>query len=127
MSGIWQLVWGWLLAGALSQSVTAVTAYGALGEEGLSHSCAQTKAGTVFVDPVLPPGVTRALEQAVDVKAIVYNQNAAQTVEPKHVEAIKENHSGVSLHSYEEFLVTTTEDLDPIPPPADDLAALQEA
>jgi long-chain acyl-CoA synthetase len=104
--------------------MTVVTAYDTLGEEGLSHSLTQTKAKAVFVDPALLPRVTKALEQAKDVKAVVHNQDAAQAIDPKHVEVMKEKHPSVSVYSFEEFLAAAIEDISPVPPSADDLACI---
>jgi long-chain acyl-CoA synthetase len=110
--------------GALSQSMTVVTAYDTLGEEGLSHSLTQTKAKIIFADPMLFPRITKALESARDVRAIVYNEDAAPAVDPKHVEVIEGEYPGVSVYSFGEFLASATEDVSPVPPSADDLACI---
>ncbi|OBT61643.1 NRPS-like protein [Pseudogymnoascus sp. 23342-1-I1] len=116
--------WFTVAHGASSQSITIVTAYDTLGEEGLSHSLKQTNAKAVFIDPALLSRVTKALENAKDVKAIIYNEDAAQPLNPKHVDELKKKHPNVSLHSCSEFLATAAEGIDPVPPSTDDLACI---
>lgn len=104
--------------------MTVVTAYDTLGEEGLSHSLTQTKAKAIFVDPALLPRVIKALVLAKDVKTVIYNEDAVQKVRPEHVEVIKDKHPGVSVYSFGEFLATATDNIDPVPPSADNLACI---
>ena len=68
--------------------------------------------------------MTRALEHAIDVKAIIYNEDAAEPINPKHVDELKKTHPSVSLHSFNEFLATAAEGIDPVPPSPDDLACI---
>ncbi|KAF2705175.1 long-chain-fatty-acid-CoA ligase 1 [Pleomassaria siparia CBS 279.74] len=116
--------WFTVAHGALSQSMTIVTAYDTLGEEGLSHSLKQTNAKVIFVDPALLPRVTKAINQAKDVQAIIYNEDATPSIDQKHVTALKETHPNVSLYSFSEFLATASGEIDPVPPVADDLACI---
>ncbi|KFY81266.1 hypothetical protein V500_11568 [Pseudogymnoascus sp. VKM F-4518 (FW-2643)] len=116
--------WFTVAHGASSQSITIVTAYDTLGEEGLSHSLKQTNARAIFIDPSLLSRVTKALEHAKDVRAIIYNEDAAEPINPKHVDELKKTHLGVSLHSFSEFLATAAEGIDPVPPSPDDLACI---
>jgi long-chain acyl-CoA synthetase len=104
--------------------MTIVTAYDTLGEEGLSHSLVQTRAKAVFIDPALLPRVTNALGQAKDVKTVIYNEDATQAIEPKHLEAMNDKHPDVSVYSFKEFLAIAVGDFDPVPPSADDLACI---
>ncbi|KAF2794232.1 acetyl-CoA synthetase-like protein [Melanomma pulvis-pyrius CBS 109.77] len=116
--------WFTVAHGASSQSITIVTAYDTLGEEGLSHSLKQTSAKAIFVDPALLPRVIKALEDAKDVLSIIYNEDNAQSIEPKHVDALTKKCPHVSLYSFSEFLATAVEAADPVPPSADDLACI---
>ncbi|CRK22233.1 hypothetical protein BN1723_017985, partial [Verticillium longisporum] len=56
-----------------SQSISLVTAYDTLGEEGLEHSLLQTDADAMYIDPQLLKTATRPLKKAKTVKFLIYN------------------------------------------------------
>ncbi|CAI6337224.1 unnamed protein product [Periconia digitata] len=116
--------WFTIAHGASSQSMTIVTAYDTLGQEGLSHSLNQTNAKAIFVDPVLLPRVVDALGTAQEVQSVVFNQDATQPIDQKHVDALKQQHPEVSLYSFDDFLDTADEAVEPVPPSTDDLACI---
>ncbi|KAF2119428.1 hypothetical protein BDV96DRAFT_610450 [Lophiotrema nucula] len=116
--------WFAVAHGASSQSLTIVTAYDTLGQEGLSHSLKQTSARAIFIDPALLPRVTEALEQAKDVQSIVFNEESAQPIDQKHVDALRKTHPNISLYSFAEFLASADEAVEPVPPSSDDLACI---
>ncbi|KAH0267600.1 putative AMP-binding enzyme, partial [Aureobasidium melanogenum] len=117
--------WFTVAHGAISQSITIVTAYDTLGEEGLSHSLKQTNALAIFLDPALLPRVTKVLNQVPYVRAIIYNDAAPQLIDQDHVSVLNKAHPDVRLLSFSEFLETGSKlATDPVPPTADDLACI---
>jgi long-chain acyl-CoA synthetase len=95
-----------------------------LGQEGLSHSLKQTNAKAIFIDPVLLPRVSEALDTAQEVHTIVFNEEAAQSMDQKQVDALKQRHPTVSLYSFSEFLASADEGVEPVPPSTEDLACI---
>jgi long-chain acyl-CoA synthetase len=95
-----------------------------LGQEGLSHSLKQTNAKAVFIDPALLPRVSEALDTAQKVQTIIFNEDTTQLIDQKHVDALKQRHPTVSLHSFNEFLASADETVEPVPPSTEDLACI---
>ncbi|KAH7083786.1 hypothetical protein FB567DRAFT_529921 [Paraphoma chrysanthemicola] len=116
--------WFTVAHGASSQSITIVTAYDTLGQEGLSHSLKQTNAKAIFIDPALLPRVSEALDIAQEVQTIVFNEETAQSIDQKHVDALKQRHPKVSLYSFTKFLASADEIVEPVPPSTEDLACI---
>ncbi|KAG9688782.1 putative AMP-binding enzyme, partial [Aureobasidium melanogenum] len=117
--------WFTVAHGAISQSITIVTAYDTLGEEGLSHSLKQTNARAIFLDPALLPRVTKVLDQVPHIRAIIYNDVAPQSINQNHVSVLNKAHPDVRLLSFDEFLEASSKlRTDPVPPIADDLACI---
>ncbi|KAH0276046.1 putative AMP-binding enzyme, partial [Aureobasidium melanogenum] len=117
--------WFTVAHGAISQSITIVTAYDTLGEEGLSHSLKQTNARAIFLDPALLQRVTKVLDQVPHIRAIIYNDVAPQSINQNHVSVLNKAHPDVRLLSFDEFLEASSKlRTDPVPPIADDLACI---
>lgn len=117
--------WFTVAHGAISQSITIVTAYDTLGEEGLSHSLKQTNARAIFLDPALLPRITKVLDQVPNIRAIIYNDVAPQSINQNHVSELNKAHPNVRLLSFDEFLEAGSKlATDPVPPTANDLACI---
>ncbi|KFL61100.1 uncharacterized protein TERG_11955 [Trichophyton rubrum CBS 118892] len=93
--------WLCLSHGAASQSITIVTAYDSLGEEGVRHSLQQTRSESIFLDPTLLPLLRKVLKDAKDVKNVIYDTNS----EPKqeHIDALKEDFGHINIMTYEDL------------------------
>ena len=66
----------------------------------------------------------KALEHTKDIRTIIYNEDAAQQIDPKHVDELKKKYPSVSLQSFSKFLITATEGITPVAPSTDDLACI---
>ena len=64
-----------MVIGAASQSLTIVTAYDTLGEEGLKHSLVQTESLAIFLDPGLISSLASVLPDVKSIKYVIYNTN----------------------------------------------------
>ncbi|KAM0331473.1 hypothetical protein ACHAQA_003149 [Verticillium albo-atrum] len=84
-----------------SQSISLVTAYDTLGEEGLEHSLLQTDADAMYIDPQLLKTATKPLKKAKTVKFIIYN-DASHFATGDEVEAFKKANPDATLYSIEE-------------------------
>lgn len=109
--------------GAASQSITFVTAYDTLGEEGLSHSLKQTKSSAIFLDPGLIPSLTKVLKDAPDIKHVIYNTTTETKKED--LDKLKSEFSHINVISIDDLKKTGQENLvDPVPPQPDDLCCV---
>lgn len=68
--------------------------------------------------------MTKALEHAKEIKAIVYNDDAPQPINLKHVDELKEKHPSVPLISFSNFLTSAEGGADPVPPSSNDIACI---
>lgn len=77
----------WLLTahGLFSQSMSIVTAYDTLGEEGLLHSMNETEVEAIFTSAELLPTLAKVASQCPTLKFAVYNGDAKQ----EHLEQLK--------------------------------------
>lgn len=101
---------------AISQSITIVTAYDTLGEEGLTHSLKQTNALAIFLDPALLPRVTKVLDQVPHIRAIIYNDTAPQPINQDDVSVLERAHPDVRLLSFNKYLEAGSKlATDPVP------------
>ncbi|KAL9944706.1 hypothetical protein D7B24_003511 [Verticillium nonalfalfae] len=103
-----------------SQSISLVTAYDTLGEEGLEHSLLQTDADAMYIDPQLLKTATRPLKKAKTVKFLIYN-DASHFATGDEVEAFKKANPDTTLYSIEEVRQLGEDNpVDPVEPsPAD--------
>ncbi|KAM5432770.1 long-chain fatty acid-CoA ligase [Microsporum ferrugineum] len=110
-------------AGAASQSVTIVTAYDSLGEDGVRHSLQQTHSESIFLDPTLLPVLQKVLKDAKDVKNVIYDNSS----EPKqeHIDALKSEFDYINIMTYEDLRKLGEESpVDPVPPSSEDLCCI---
>lgn len=112
-----------LFLGAASQSITIVTAYDTLGEEGLKHSLTQTESEAIFLDPSLLKPLTNILKDIPSIKHIVYNTD----VDPKQedLDRLNNEFSHITVRSIEDLRKEGQENpVDPVPPAAEDLCCI---
>lgn len=115
--------WLAMAHGAGSQSMTIVTAYDTLGQEGLTHSLVQTHAKAVFLDPHLLPQLMNPLEKATDVHYVIYNTEAS--VKQEHIDKLKEKHERMTIISFDDLVKLGQEKKhDPVPPSPEDLMGI---
>ncbi|KAJ5233048.1 Long-chain-fatty-acid--CoA ligase 1 [Penicillium chermesinum] len=111
------------LYGAASQSITIVTAYDTLGEEGLKHSLVQTESEAIFLDTVLIKSLTNVLKDVPSIKHIIHNTDG----EPKQedLDRLKNDFSHISVHSLDDIRKGGEEHpVDPVPPKPEDLCCI---
>lgn len=109
--------------GASSQSFPIVTAYDTLGEEGLQHSLLQTKASAIYTEPSLLPKLLGPLENAKDIKHVVYNSQAE--VNQQDIDNLKNKFSYLSVQSFEELKKLGEQNpVEPVPPKPEDLCCI---
>lgn len=110
--------------GAASQSITFVTAYDTLGEDGLRHSLKQTKSDAIFLDPGLIPSLTRVLKDITTVKHVIYSTGGVQA-KPEDVEKLKSEHSHINIISIDELeRIGEANPVDTVPPSPSDLCCI---
>lgn len=109
--------------GAASQSITIVTAYDTLGEEGLKHSLSQTESSAIFLDPSLLKPLTNVLKDIPSIKHIIYNDD----IEPKQadLDRLKNDFGHITVRSIEDLRKEGEESIvEPVPPAAEDLCCI---
>src|SRR5437762_11317464 len=65
--------WQIFAQGCVTQSLPIVTAYAALGKEGLTHSLAETKAKAIFTTASLLSNLAEVLPAISDLQNIIYH------------------------------------------------------
>ncbi|OAT11529.1 long-chain acyl-CoA synthetase [Blastomyces gilchristii SLH14081] len=115
--------WLAMALGAGSQSMTIVTAYDSLGEDGLKHSLLQTHSSAIFLDPVLLSTLERILKDATDIKYVIYD--TATEAKQEHIDSLKSGFPHINIMSFEELRNLGEENpVDPVPPTPEDLCAI---
>jgi long-chain acyl-CoA synthetase len=109
--------------GAASQSITIVTAYDTLGEEGLKHSLKQTSSTAIFLDPGLIKSLTNVLSEVSSIKFIIWNTD--DEVKRADLEKLKSDFPQITVLSIEELRKSGEENpVDPVPPKPEDLCCI---
>ncbi|KAJ5112404.1 Long-chain-fatty-acid--CoA ligase 1 [Penicillium argentinense] len=109
--------------GAASQSITIVTAYDTLGEDGLKHSLVQTSSSAIFLDPGLIKSLTNILKDVPSIKHIIYNTD--DDVKQDDLDRLKNDFSHITVLSIEELRKQGEENpVDPVPPKPEDLCCI---
>ena len=107
--------------GAVSQSISIVTAYDTLGTSGVEHSLTQTGARAIYVDPQLLKTAAPAIKAAKDVKYVIYNDESIFAT-GKEVEPFKIDNPDLTVISVEELrALGEANAVEPVPPKAEDL------
>jgi long-chain acyl-CoA synthetase len=76
LSAEWQI----FAQGCVSQSMPIVTAYAALGKDGLSHSLLETKSKGIFTQSHLLPNILNILPSIPNLNNIVYHGKANEEI-----------------------------------------------
>ncbi|BCR88402.1 long-chain fatty acid-CoA ligase FAA1 [Aspergillus chevalieri] len=109
--------------GAASQSVTIVTAYDTLGEEGLKHSLKQTSSVAIFLDPALIPSLHNVLSDVKSIKHVIYNTD--QEPKQEDLDKLKSDFDYLNIISIEDLRKSGEENpVDPVPPVPEDLCCI---
>ncbi|KAJ5113227.1 Long-chain-fatty-acid--CoA ligase 1 [Penicillium angulare] len=109
--------------GAASQSITIVTAYDTLGEEGLKHSLKQTASDAIFLDPALIKSLLNVLGDIPSIKRIIYNTD--NEVKQEDLDKLKSDFSHITVLSIEDLRKSGEENpVDPVPPTPEDLCCI---
>lgn len=108
---------------AASQSMPIATAYDTLGEVGLKHSLVQTRAKAIYCDPQLLPTLLKPLEEAKEVKYVIYNSDG--DVKQDNISKLKDAHNHLTILSSEELRkLGENNPTDPVPPEREDLCCI---
>lgn len=109
--------------GAASQSITIVTAYDTLGEEGLKHSLKQTSSSAIFLDPALITPLTNVLKDIPSIKHVIYNTD--DEVKQEDLDKLKNDFSHINVLSIDDLRKSGEENpVDPVPPKPEDLCCI---
>lgn len=109
--------------GAVSQSMPIVTAYDTLGEEGLKHSLVATGAKCIFLDPHLLPTLVKPLNEAKEIKFVIWNSQ--NEVKQENIDVLKQAHPDLEIMSFEDLRKLGEENpVDPVPPEPKDLCCI---
>lgn len=115
-SAEWQL----FAQGCVTQSLTIVTAYAALGKDGLSHSLQQTKAKAIFTDAALLKNLPDIIS-STNLTYVIYNG----TIDDQTLRTLTKIRQIKNLVSYSELLDRGTKNpFVPIPPKPEDIACV---
>src|SRR5271170_7914852 len=105
---------------AASQSITIVTAYDSLGEQGLRHSLVQTGSKAIFLDPNLINTLAKCLPDAKAIQYVIYNTEPDAKAED--VDKLKSSFPHLRVLSFEELRKLGEENpVEPVPPSPEDL------
>ncbi|PGH36406.1 long-chain acyl-CoA synthetase [[Emmonsia] crescens] len=105
--------------GAISQSMSIVTSYDTLGEEGLRHSMLEAGSKALFTDPQLLGSLVKLLVDTKCIKVVIYNNT--RLLQQETLNSLKDAHPGVLLISFEELRKLGEDNpVDPVPPNAED-------
>jgi acyl-CoA synthetase (AMP-forming)/AMP-acid ligase II len=95
-----QLEWMLAALAAFTQSLTVVTIYATLGEEGLAHGLSQTKAKLIIADAKLLPKVSKAVTAAgkemASCKHVVYIGDPVKEHDEKGAAVTKQTLAGLT-------------------------------
>jgi len=109
--------------GAASQSITIVTAYDTLGEEGLKHSLKQTSSSAIFLDPALITPLTNVLKDIPSIKHVIYNTD--DEVKQEDLDKLRNDFSHINVLSIDDLRKSGEENpVDPVPPKPEDLCCI---
>ena len=110
-----------LTIAAASQSMTIVTAYATLGEEGLIHSLKETEAKAIFLDPQLISSLLNPIKSSPSVKFVIYHGEPSQD----DIAQLKSTHDHLTVLSYDSLLELGKQNpVPPVPPKPTDLACI---
>ncbi|PGH23591.1 hypothetical protein AJ80_02371 [Polytolypa hystricis UAMH7299] len=115
--------WLAMMHGGASQSISGVTSYETLGEEGLKHSMVATKAKAIFIDSSLLRSLRRPIKDARDIQFVIYN--SAGHPDDGGIDELKDENPHITFLSFEDFRKLGEENpTDPVPPNPEDLCCI---
>jgi long-chain acyl-CoA synthetase len=89
----------------------------------LKHSLIQTHSTAIFLDPSLLPTLTKVLNDAKDIKYIVYNTDTE--VKQEQVDDLKSSFDHLTVLSFDELKKLGQDNpVDPVPPTPDHLCCI---
>lgn len=113
----------WLLVahGAFTQSITIVTAYDTLGEDGLLHSMNEAEVASAYTNADLLNTIKNVAGKCPTLKKIIYDGEA----KPADVIALQEAHPHLELITLEELKQLGVDNpVEPTPPAAKDYCCI---
>lgn len=84
-----------------SQSISIVTAYDTLGEEGVEHSLVQTDAEAMYIDPHLLKTAARPIRKS-KVRTVIVNEDCIFTAGGE-IEAFKQENPDIRVITWEDL------------------------
>ncbi|OJD18174.1 hypothetical protein AJ78_01786 [Emergomyces pasteurianus Ep9510] len=109
--------------GAISQSMSIVTSYDTLGEEGLRHSMLEAGSKALFTDPQLLASLVKLLVDTKCIKVVIYNHTCL--LQQDALDSVKSAHPSVIFMSFEELRKLGEDNpADPVPPSAEDMGMI---
>ncbi|CAG8775594.1 8117_t:CDS:2, partial [Racocetra fulgida] len=103
------------------QSITIVTAYETLGEDGLLHSMNESEVKGMFTNADLLPTAEKVAGKVPTLQYIIYDGEDSKGI----ANNLKTNHPGIKILTLDELKQSGKEQqVDPIPPKADDLCCI---
>ena len=115
-SAEWQLI----AQGCVTQSLPIVTAYAALGKEGLTHSLQQTEAKAIFTDAPLLKNLLDIIA-STSLQHIIWNGTADDST----LRALTKIRQIKNVIAYNDLVdLGTKNPIAPVPPKSDDVACI---
>lgn len=112
-----------IFTGAASQSITVVTAYDTLGEEGLKHSLVQTESTAIFLDPALIKSLSNILSDVKSIKYVIYNTD--QEADEEDLKKLKSDYDYLEIMSIEDLRKLGEQNpVEPVPPSPENLCCI---
>lgn len=109
--------WQLCAHGAFTQSMSIVTAYDTLGEEGLRHSLKITKPKTIFLEPHLIKLFTKTLNDVPSLQNVVYNTAGEEVLDENDANALKAAYPHIKLMTWDELRSLGEQNPVPLNPP----------
>lgn len=111
--------------GAFTQSMSIVTAYDTLGEEGLRHSLMATKAKVIFLEPHLLKNFQTTLKDANDIRYIIYNTQSEHSINDTELKGLRRAFPDKKLLSFDDLRTLGEKSPYPaVPPSPEDLCCI---
>ncbi|EMR61258.1 putative long-chain-fatty-acid- ligase protein [Eutypa lata UCREL1] len=117
--------WQFVHHGCASQSITIATAYDTLGSDAVEYSLTQTSAKAMYTDPHLFKTASKPLQNASEVKFLIYNDSTNIPISDEEMEKFKSSHPQLTIISVSELLKLGEENpVPPVPPQPTDLCCI---
>lgn len=113
----------WLLVahGAFTQSMTIVTVYDTLGEDGLLHSMNEAEVATAYTNADLLNTMKNVASKCPTLKRVLYDGSA----KPADIQTLKDTHPHLQIITLDELKQSGLDNpVDPVPPASGDLSCI---